>query len=70
MKMLSRKSPSAAETCRKEGQGRRVHRRIEITVEREIVSVLVRNSQPAGPAEPVGERQSAEPFLLEWSAPD
>jgi hypothetical protein len=70
MKMLSRKSPSAAETYRKSGQGRRVHRRIEITVEREIVSVLVRSPQPGGPVEPELPRRAPEPSFMDPTGPD
>lgn len=48
MKILSRKSPSTKETSALESVGPGALRRIEITVEREIVSVLVRGRQPAG----------------------
>lgn len=57
MEILSRKSSAAEETSRKEGRGRRVHRRIEITVEREIVTVLVRDGQAVGSGEPALDRQ-------------
>ena len=69
MKILSRKSRAAEESCRKEGPGSRVHRRIEITVEREIVSVLVRGRQEVVPGEPALERSGPEPVLGDLPGP-
>ncbi len=63
MEILSRKLAATKETSRKGGPGRRVHRRIEITVEREIVSVLVRDGQAAATGEPAQERQECT-FLI------
>ena len=69
MKILSRKSSAAEQTCRKEGQSRQVHRRIEITVEREIVTVLVRGRKGSGPGQAALERQGPEPVLSDLQGP-
>lgn len=69
MKILSRKSSAAKETSLQESSGRRVHRRIEITVEREIVSVLVRGRQAAGSGEQALEQKGQEPALEDLTGP-
>lgn len=69
MKILSRKSSPAEKTCRKEGQGHQEHRRIEITVEREIVSVLVRGRQGSGPGQAALEKQGPEPIPSDLPGP-
>jgi hypothetical protein len=69
MKILSRESAAAKETSGKERRGRRVVRRIEVTVEREIVSVLVRGRQGAGPGESAGETQGPEPVPGDFEGP-
>ncbi len=65
MKILSRKSSDAKETSRKEGPRLRAPRRVEITVEREIVSVWVPGRQTGGPADPEAQIQGAEPIPFE-----
>jgi hypothetical protein len=69
MRIVSRKSSAAEETSRNERPGRRVHRRIEITVEREIVSVLVRGRQEAGPGEPALDKEGPERILGDLPEP-
>ena len=69
MKILSRKSAAAKETSRTARPGRRVDRRIEITVEREIVLVLVRGRQGARPGEPAGEAHGSEPVPGDLKGP-
>ena len=65
MKILSRKSSAATKTSRKEQPGSRAPRRIEITVEREIVSVRVPGRPPDEPADSERRNQAAERPLLE-----
>lgn len=59
MKILSRKSSAAKKTSRKEQPESRTPRRIEITVEREIISVRVPGRPPDEPAN--SERHSQGP---------
>ena len=69
MKILSRKSSTAKEASQADGPARQVHRRIEITVEREIVSVLVRGRQGAGSEGQVLEQDGQEPLFLDLQGP-
>lgn len=65
MKILSRKSSTAKKTSRKEQPDRRTPRRIEITVEREIVSVRVPGRRPDGPGDSERSGQESALPLLE-----
>jgi|HubBroStandDraft_1064217.scaffolds.fasta_scaffold58861_1 hypothetical protein len=65
MKIIPPHSLQSESIDRQTGAGVKVHRRIEITTEREIVSVLVRGRPSNIAAKPIIERVEQEPALQE-----
>ena len=69
MTILRRKAPAAKVDARENEAEPIVHQRIEITVEREWISMLVRKQAGATRQEPAREQPGAEEPLLELPPP-
>lgn len=65
MNIIPLHSLQAESIDKKPAAGKQIHRRIEITTEREIISVLVRGRPPESAATPAIVRVEQEPALQE-----